>query len=132
MKCIIFISLLLVSLPLIYCQQPGYIRGKVIDSKTSVPVPFAAIHLKNSQLGIISNAEGDFRILNNPGFQSDSLIVTCIGFHRLSLAFSKLRISEMNDLKLVHNIYSLNEVRVTARKKRLSPEIIISKSSQKY
>jgi hypothetical protein len=114
--------------PAIYCQQPDYIRGKVIDSKTSGPVPFATVRLKNSRVGVISNAEGDFRILNNPGFQSDSLIVSCIGFHRLSVAFSKLKKSETNNLKLVTYIYGLNEVSVTARKKRLSPEIIIARA----
>jgi hypothetical protein len=112
----------------IYCQQLDYIRGKVIHSKTSEPVSFAAVHLKNSQIGIYTNAEGDFRILNNPGFQSDSLIVTCIGFHRLSLAFSVLKTSGINNLKLVPNIYGLNEVRVTARKRRLSPELIIARA----
>jgi hypothetical protein len=86
------------------------------------------VRLKNSQVGVISNAEGDFRILNSPGFQSDSLIVSCIGFHSLSLAFSKLKTSETNNLKLVPNIYSLNEVSVTARKKRLSPEIMIARA----
>jgi hypothetical protein len=115
---------------LIYCrQQPDYIRGKVIDSRTSEPVQFAAIHLKNSQVGIYTNAEGDFRILNSPGFQSDSLIVTCIGFHRLSVAFNKLKISEVNNLNLVPNIYSLNEVRINARKnRRLSPAIIVARA----
>jgi hypothetical protein len=126
---LIFIGLLFsVSYPVIYCQQLDYIRGKVIDSKTSEPVPYATVRLKNSQVGVISNAEGDFRILNNPGFQSDSLIVSCIGFHRLSLAFSVLKTSGMNNLKLVPNIYVLNEVRVTARKRRLSPEIIIARA----
>jgi hypothetical protein len=126
---LIFVGFLLsINHPVIYCQQLDFIRGKVIDSKTSEPVPFATVHLKNSQVGVISNAEGDFRILNNPGFQSDSLIVSCIGFHSLSLAFSKLKTSETNNLKLVPNIYSLNEVRVTARERRLSPEIIIARA----
>jgi hypothetical protein len=102
--------------------------GKVIDSKTSEPVSYATIRLKNSQVGIHTNAEGDFRILNNPSFQSDSLIVTCIGFHRLSVAFRVLKISEMNNLKLVPNIYGLNVVSVIARKRRLSPQIIIARA----
>ena len=126
---LIFIGLLLsVSHPVIYCQQPDYIRGKVTDSNTSEPVPYATVRLKNSQVGVISNAEGDFRILNDPRFQSDSLIVSCIGFHGLSVAFSVLKTSGMNSLKLVPNIYSLKEVRVTARKRRLDPEIIIARA----
>jgi CarboxypepD_reg-like domain len=126
---LIFVGLLFsINHPVIYCQQPDYIRGKVIDSKTSEPVPYATVHLKNSQVGVISNAEGDFRILNNPGFQSDSLIVSCIGFHRLSMAFSVLKTTGMNNLKLVPNIYVLKEVSVTARKKRLSPDIIIARA----
>src|SRR5664279_6314491 len=125
-KHLIFFSLLIsINHATIYCQQPGYIRGKVIDSKTSQPVSYATIHLKNSNVGIHTNAEGDFRIMNSPEFQSDSLIVTCIGFRRLSLAFTVLKMSEMNNLKLKANIYDLNEVKITARKRRLSPELII-------
>jgi len=126
---LIFIGLLLlINGPVLQCQQPDYIRGKVIDSKTSAPVPYATVHLKNSQVGVYTNAEGDFRILNIPRFQSDSLIISCIGFHRLSLTFAVLKTTGMNNLKLVPNIYTLNEVAVTARKKRLSPEIIIGRA----
>ena len=126
---LVFIGLLLlINHPLTYSQKLDYIRGKVIDSKTSHPLPYATVQLKNSKVGVISNAEGDFRILNNVGFQSDSLIVSCIGFHRLSVAFSKLKISKINNLMLVPNIYVLNEFKVTARKKRLSPETIIARA----
>ena len=126
---LIFIGFLLsINNPLTYCQQLDYIRGKVIDSKTSQPVSYATIRLKNSEVGIHTNAEGDFRILNEPGFQSDSLVVTCIGFQTLSVAYRVLKISEMNYLKLVPNIYGLKEVRVIARKNKLNPEIIISRA----
>ncbi len=126
---LIFIGLLLsINNPLVYCQQSQYIIGKVIDSNTSEPVSFAAVHLKSYQIGIYSNAEGDFRILNNPGFQSDSLIVTCIGFNRLSVAFSDLKTSKMNNLKLVPNIRRLNEVRVMARKKKINSELVVARA----
>ena len=111
-----------------YSQQPEYIRGKVIDSKTNQPLSYATILLKNSQVGIFTNAEGDFRVLNKPVFQSDSLIVTCIGYYRLSVAFSKLKITDLNNLKLVPNVYGLNEVRVIARKRNLNSEAIIARA----
>lgn len=122
---LIFICLLFaINHQVTYSQQPDYIRGKVIDSKTSGPVPYATVRLKNSQVGVISNAEGDFRILNNPGFQSDSLIVSCIGFHSLSMVFSVLKTSGMNNLKLVPNIYGLKEVKVIAGRKNLIPKLL--------
>ena len=114
--------------PAIYCQQPDYIIGKVIDSKTSKAVSYATLRLINSQVGLITNAEGDFRIIKSPGFQSDSLIVTCIGYRRLSVPFARLNVSRLNYLKLEPYIYGLNEVTVTAKKRRLRPEIIIARA----
>jgi hypothetical protein len=114
--------------PVIFCQQIEYVRGKVIDSKTSRSVSFAAVRLKNARVGIYTNAEGDFRIQNNPGFQSDSLIVTCIGYRKLAVCYGNLKMSGMNILKLEPDIYSLREVSVLGRKRRLSPEAIIARA----
>lgn len=72
-------------------QSIYYINGKVIDSKTSKPVPFATVKLKKNQLGVYANADGDFKVSRNPEFQTDSLIITCIGFKRSSIAFKDLR-----------------------------------------
>jgi hypothetical protein len=126
---LIFIGLLLsINISQGNCQLPDYIKGKVIDSKTLQPVSYATVRIKHSKLGIHTNAEGDFRILNEPAFQSDSLVVTCIGFQTLSVPYRVLKTSEMNYLKLVPNIYGLKEVSVIARKGKLSPEIIISRA----
>jgi hypothetical protein len=114
--------------PLIYCQQPDFIRVKVIDSKTSEPVPYATVRLKNSRIGVISNAEGDFRILNNSEFQTDSLIVSCLGFHRLSVAFNTLKTSGINHIRLLPRINPLNEVSENAGKRTPLPENIIDRA----
>jgi hypothetical protein len=132
MKKLIFLTfpiiLFLFSCPLVYPQQSDYKLGRVSDSKTSEPVPYATIRLKNSQFGIYTNAEGDFRILNNNAFQSDSIIISCIGYHRHSIAYDDLKATGMNKLLLVPDIYELKEVRINARRKRLSPELIISRA----
>lgn len=129
MRCLIFLSILFyINYPVIFGQQPDYVRGKVIDSKTSQPVPFATVRLKTSQIGVLTNTEGDFKILNSLRFQSDSFMVSCIGFQRTSMAYSTLKTSGMNIIKLVPDIYSLNEVTVTAKRKRISPIVVVSRA----
>ncbi|HKJ81255.1 MAG TPA: carboxypeptidase-like regulatory domain-containing protein [Ignavibacteriaceae bacterium] len=137
MKRYIFVIsiLFLLNHPFAFSQQHGYVIGKVVDSKTAEPVPFATVRLKNSQVGIITNAEGDFRILNEPEFQSDSLIVTCIGFHRLSVPFGMLKKSVINNLRLETYVYELHEVTVNARRTRqrnsLTSVIIVDRAIRK-
>jgi len=111
-----------------YSQQIDFIRGKVIDSQTSQSVPFASVRLKKSQVGVISNADGDFRIPNRSQYLTDSLIISCIGFRRLSMPVSKLKATEINKLLLVGYTYNLKEVSITARKKRMDSKLIIARA----
>jgi hypothetical protein len=113
---------------LLYPQLVDYIDGKVISSTTSAPVPFATIKLKYNQLGVYANAEGDFKVAQNPEFQNDSLIVTCIGFKQRSLAFKDLSDRTSNKIFLTPMVYDLGEVKVIASRARLSGAAIIRKA----
>src|SRR5664279_1143503 len=75
---------------LLFPQSPYFIAGKVINSVTAKPVPFATIKLKNNHLGVYANADGDFKVSLNPDFQDDSLLITCIGFKENSVAYKEL------------------------------------------
>src|ERR1035437_1668000 len=103
---------------LLYPQSVDYIDGKVINSTTSAPVPFATIKLKYNQLGVYANAEGDFKVAQNPEFQNDRLIVTCIGFKQRSLAFKDLSDKTSNKIFLTPMVYDLGEVKVIATRAR--------------
>jgi hypothetical protein len=109
-------------------QTVNYFTGKVINPATSEPVPFAAITLKNNKLGVFANAEGDFKIINNPEFQYDSLIITCIGYKRSSLSFRDLNNRLVNKIFLTPSIYPLGEVNVLASRRKLSSVEIIGKA----
>jgi hypothetical protein len=113
---------------LLYSQSIDYIEGKVINSSTSKPVPFATIKLKDNQLGVYANAEGDFKIIRNPEFQADSLIVTCIGFKRCPIAFKDLSDKVVNKINLIPSIYGLSEVKVIASRKKLGSLTIIGRA----
>lgn len=109
-------------------QTSGYIDGKVLNSTTSKPVPFATVKLKDNQLGVYANAEGDFKIIRNPEFQADSLIITCIGFKRHSISYKDLNDKEVNKIYLTQAIYGLEEVKVIASRKKLGSVRIIGRA----
>jgi hypothetical protein len=109
----------------LFAQKVDYIVGKILISGTSNPIPFSTIRLKNKQLGLFANGDGDFKIINNPDFQADSVIVTCIGYKRSSIAFKRLSDTTVNKIFLTQAIYSLGEVKISTPKRELSsPEII--------
>ncbi len=117
-------------MPSLNSQQLGYINGKVIDSKSSEPISHATILLKNSRVGVFTNAEGDFKVLMNPRFQNDSLIITSIGFDRFSIAFKSLKVNDLNTIKLQSATYLVKEVTVKARKKHFNSVTIINRALQ--
>ncbi|TAL61835.1 MAG: hypothetical protein EPN88_14280 [Bacteroidetes bacterium] len=112
----------------LFSQPTGYINGKVINSTSFEPVPFATIKLKRNQLGVYANAGGDFKIIHNPEFQSDSLIVTCIGYKRNSLAFKDLSDKTVNKIYLTPTLYGLGEVKVSASRRKLGSVTIIGRA----
>ena len=112
----------------IFSQTAGYINGKILNARTSDPIPFSTIRLKNIQLGVFANADGDFRIVNIPNFHEDSLIITSIGFKRYSTAFKSLNDETVNKIYLTPAIYNLGEVKISASKRELSSAEIIGKA----
>jgi hypothetical protein len=113
---------------LLFSQSPYFIAGKVINSVTTKPVPFASIKLKNSHLGVYANTDGDFKVSLNPDFQDDSLLITCIGFKENSVAFKDLSNIQENHILLLPAVYGLGEVNVAASGKRQSSLAIIRRA----
>jgi CarboxypepD_reg-like domain len=113
---------------LLFPQSPYFIAGKVINSVTTKPVPFATIKLKNNHLGVYANADGDFKVSLNPDFQDDSLLITCIGFKENSVAYKDLSNIKENRILLLPVVYGLGEVSVVASRKKQSSLAIIRRA----
>ena len=126
---LVIISLfLLINSQLLYPQSSDFIEGKVINSATSRPVPFATIKLKTNQMGVYANADGDFRISRNIDFQDDSLIITCIGYKQNSWAYKDLSELNVNRIILTPIVYGLQEVKITALRRKMSPLAMIRRA----
>lgn len=113
---------------IIYSQEERFINGKVINRSTSLPVPFATIKLKNSQLGVYANADGDFKISRNDEFKEDSLLISCIGYKQSSMAFIDLINTRINKIFLAPVVYGLGEVKVVASLRKLNPLSIVNRA----
>jgi hypothetical protein len=125
---IIFSSLFLAYSQIVFPQTPDFLEGKVINSTTSKPVPFATIKLKTNQLGVYANADGDFRISRNIDFQKDSLIISCIGYKQTALAYKDLSEISVNRIILTPILYGLQEVKITASRRKVSPLVMIRRA----
>ena len=113
---------------ILFSQSSDFIEGKVINSVTGKPVPFATIKLKTNQLGVYANADGDFKISRNTDFQDDSVMFTCIGFKQSSLAYKDLSEITVNKVFLSPVVYGLSEVKIIASRKKLSALALIRRA----
>ncbi len=85
----ITITLLLFT-SLIFPQESGFIRGKLLEAQTKEDVPFAAIRIKGKAVGLISNQDGGFRIPQKFKELGDILTISCMGYQRREIPIQSL------------------------------------------
>lgn len=105
-----------------------YLTARLIDANTGKPVPFATIVLKNSELGVISNAEGNFRIKKSPNLLSDSLIVTCIGYDKKIMSVKKLKTDVETVIQLNPSNIFINEIQVKSKFKKIHSKDLVRRA----
>lgn len=129
--CLAFVFLM-VSTFSVHCQEGFFYHGRIVDSKTLEPIPYATIQFLNSNEGLISNPDGSFQIPAGNIKKRKQILFSCIGYASLPLSLDDFSMATMNIVKMEESIEVLNEVVVTVdRKKRLSARKIVKKALQK-
>ncbi len=54
--------------------KTGRILGRVIDAKTGKPIPFAPVQIENSTMGALTDARGEYIIINVPPGKYDLIV----------------------------------------------------------
>jgi len=67
-------------------QKVKYITGKIIDIETHEPLPFAAMALKNTGKGTVTNNNGNFGMKITPDLLNDTLSVSYLGYLRKEIS----------------------------------------------
>ncbi|MFD3003772.1 carboxypeptidase-like regulatory domain-containing protein [Pontibacter toksunensis] len=108
----IFAFLLLCCLPA-HAQKAIRLSGTVLESDRKTPIPGATIVKVNTNLGVLSDDQGQFKI---DVTQNDTLIIRAVGFKPLLYLPSKLPVSELRvNIVLQEDSVMLGEVEVTSR-----------------
>ncbi|MEP6004708.1 MAG: carboxypeptidase-like regulatory domain-containing protein, partial [Maribacter dokdonensis] len=95
------------------------LSANVLDSITQQPIPYATVQLKEK--GVITNEEGNFNfILNETIQESDSLIISSMGYETLAKPISKFTSAR---ILLVPKAIELREV-IVSNKNYTADEII--------
>jgi len=124
----LLISLLFFLSSNLLAQSDNFLVGKVFDAVTKEPLPFATIVLKKNCLGVFSNADGSFKISNNPDFQTDSLIITFIGYQRTAIAIRSMEENSIRKIYLKPSTIQLAEIEIVARHKKLNSKTIVRRA----
>lgn len=106
-------------------DQQDYItvKGKVVDAETGSPLVFATIAVKESNVAIVTNIDGEFTLKVYQPIASKSLEVSFLGF--------KNKVVQVESLKSGKNIISLEPAPIPIKEvvvRPIDPEDIISRA----
>jgi hypothetical protein len=99
------------------------IRGKVVDAQTKAPLIFASVTVKESNVGIVTNIDGEFTLKVSP--TAASLEVSYLGYKNLSVPLSSLKENgAKNTIEMESAPIPIKEIIV----KPIDPELIVEKA----
>ncbi len=83
------------------------IRGVIKDSDTNEPIPFVSVYFQNTQIGTITNTDGEYFLENR--IATDTIIASFVGYEAQKKPVRRNQFQEIN-FSLKTNVYYLDEV----------------------
>ncbi|MFP4018211.1 MAG: carboxypeptidase-like regulatory domain-containing protein, partial [Bacteroidales bacterium] len=106
------ILIFLLLFPIILLAQESTIEGKIVDLDGR-PIPNANVYLNNSQYGTTTQNNGNFK-LTFPAGDSDSLIISSIGYGTKKIHLDEVDYNQPLIIKLETSVESIDEVHVVS------------------
>ncbi|MBX0289806.1 carboxypeptidase-like regulatory domain-containing protein [Hymenobacter sp. HSC-4F20] len=114
-----FFLLLFFCLTSLGLQAQTIIEGRILNSQTKEPVPFATLGVPGRGIGTVADEQGRY-LLRLPSLQ-DTLIVSCVGFNRQVVVPSALAAGQ-REFRLAPQEQALREV--TVQHHRVRPGLL--------
>ncbi len=85
------------------------IRGRVLDRKDGLPLPYSSIYLRGKSIGTISNEEGEFLLKLSSSEIGETLVISSIGYKDFASPLTSL-VNSTADYFLKPDVVSIQEV----------------------
>lgn len=97
-------------------QKKNEMFFKIIDNKTSEPISYATVLIKGSDLGVIADYNGEFR-MPTKYYDTSVIIISSIGYRTSEIPLNSLKLKEINIIKINPQTEALDVVVVNSRSK---------------
>ncbi len=87
-------------------------KGEVMDSETKKPLVFATLTVEGTNISTVTNTEGNFLLKVPTNIQSESLIITFLGYGTKTVSLASLK-EDNNKIFLDVLVTELPEVRIS-------------------
>lgn len=105
------------------------VKNKITDFATLMPIESASIYVKNTTIGTVSNADGKFALQVPQEFQTDTLIISSIGYKSYKIPVNEFDNNE--EVYLEEDIASLDEILLIAETRPKTGNDIVMKAIEK-
>ena len=88
------------------------VHGKVIDQKTSKPLPYVNVFVLGEPSGTMTNLRGEFSFNIGKFTEEDTLCISMLGYIPYKSVLSKLNFNSELSIKLSPTVYNMTEVQI--------------------
>ena len=115
----------------VYAQDFLTLRGRIVDAQTRTPLIFATVIVKDSNVGIVTNIDGEFSLKVSP--EAEELEISYLGYRNKTVAISSLNNNNnINVITLESAPIPIKEVIVKPVNPQFIVEQAISRISSNY
>ena len=97
-------------------------KGRIFDGDQKDVLPFTNVSILRSNIGTLSNSDGDFELKIPASMQNDTIIVSCLGYRQYIKPISEI-IEEKYTIYLHPTSFQLKEIKVTG----INPQEILNR-----
>ena len=98
------------------------VRGKVIDAQNRSPLIFATVIVKDSNVGIVTNIDGEFTLKVSPS--ATDLEISYLGYRNKIVALSSMMMNNVNIITLEQAPIPIREIIV----KPVNPQYVVERA----